>query len=234
MRSGKKAPEEILELPSIAEVLQQIDDGLKPSTTKEDDAAATDKHDAKAELSVVVPGSVEIDGLEKLDADDLQKVDGFKVLADRTIRQQVKLVLEPDSPALVAAAISDSVAGRATDESTDKKVIFVYDVKLSGESVTYPQIRRPPLRGHFKKMIQGFLDSRQVKDELHGNDIFIFFDASKHGLPAKILWQSMGVFGVPKPPAKWACAHTVPHYLWVSLVLHSRQPSRSLSSPHCL
>ena len=128
-----------------------------------------------SDLSTAGSGDDPLEGsqqakLSRLSVEQAKKLQSFKALADRYVRQQVKLVVEPSSYAGVADVIKHSLAGQApATDAQDKKVLFFYDVKLSGESVTYPQIRKPPLRGHYKKMMQGVLESRRPlsRTELH-------------------------------------------------------------------
>ena len=56
----------------------------------------------------------------------------------------------------------------------------MYDCKLSGEAVTMPMHRVPGLRPpHYKKFIQGVLESRTGAEELHPQDRFVVLDGGK-------------------------------------------------------
>jgi hypothetical protein len=91
--------------------------------------------------------------------------------------------VEPDSVKRIAEEINLQKPFQeiVDDNPTDRIVLFVYDLKLSGESVTNPQTRKPPLRPHFKKMIGGAIASRKSETELNKRDVFMFFDAGEHG-----------------------------------------------------
>jgi hypothetical protein len=125
-------------------------------------------------------------GLEKISDEHRASLRKFRDLADRTIRQQVKLVVEPASQDAIAAEIMSGQLGRQLpdDAPKDSLVIFVYDSKVSGEAVTNPQTRKPPLRPHFKKCMAGALTSRKPVDQLSPHDVFIMFDGGKHGTPS--------------------------------------------------
>jgi len=68
-----------------------------------------------------------------------------------------------------------------SEESASAKItLVVYDVLLSGESVTNPKTRKPPLRSHYHKMLSSVLAINGGK-ELDENFVFIIFNGGKEG-----------------------------------------------------
>jgi len=176
---------------AIKDVLTQIDEDLGA----EAEAAGS----LPTGAAVVAEGSLEIcidsqdveeddpvivvENHQKLSADDVDQVTRFKDMAKRMVRQHARFVVEPDSVKRIAEEINLQKPFQeiVDDSPADRIVLFVYDLKLSGESVTNPQTRKPPLRPHFKKMIGGAIASRKSETELNKRDVLMFFDAGKHG-----------------------------------------------------
>ena len=200
---GLKSIEETLEMQTITDFISQIDEDLEA----EAEAAGSSSTPA---VAVVAKGSsgicvgledeedehavIVVENQQKLSADDVEQVKRFKDMAARMIRQQARFVVEPDSAKRVAEEINTTKPFQEIkdDAPIDRIVLFVYDLKTSGESVTNPQTRKPPLRPHFKKMIGGAIASRASETELNKRDVFLLFDAGKHGRSLCFTGRSTG------------------------------------------
>jgi hypothetical protein len=185
---GSKMPAEAMDSQVIADMVSQIMDDMKAESVGVDGVSG----DMPKNTPVLVDDSQPPDdlicvigevGLDRISDEHRASLRKFRDLADRTIRQQVKLVVEPTSQDAIAAEIMSGQIGRQLPDEApkDNLVIFVYDSKVSGEAVTNPQTRKPPLRPHFKKCMAGALTSRKPVDQLDPHDVFVMFDAGKHG-----------------------------------------------------
>ena len=188
---GLKSIEDTLEMQAIKDVLTQIDEDLGAEAeaagslptgaavvAEGSSEICVDPQDVEEDDPVIV-----VENHQKLSADDVDQVKRFKDMAARMVRQHARFVVEPDSVKRIAEEINLQKPFQeiVDDSPADRIVLFVYDLKLSGESVTNPQTRKPPLRPHFKKMIGGAIASRKSETELNKRDVFMFFDAGKHG-----------------------------------------------------
>jgi hypothetical protein len=88
-------------------------------------------------------------------------------------------VEEINGTTISQTALAEELQAVLDARKADKLTIFHYDVKLSGESATKPAVRKPPLRGHFKKCMNSVFAARQ--DKLLANDVFVFWDGGKKG-----------------------------------------------------
>ena len=94
--------------------------------------------------------------------------------------QGVRIVPEPPSPAGIKAELEkQKISG---DSKRNLDLVF-YDVCVSGECITNPKTRKPPLRPHYAKMISGVLTF--YGDEIPENVIFVVCNGGKEGVPSK-------------------------------------------------
>ena len=104
----------------------------------------------------------------------------YRAMAMHTVKQRVKLVVEPSSESAFATALADAEIGKVRG-TCDRRVVIFYDVKKAGESMTAPHTRQPPFRKeHGQKAIRALLSSRGSA-EMNEGDVVFFFDAGKHG-----------------------------------------------------
>ena len=97
-----------------------------------------------------------------------------------TVKQRVKLIVEPVSESAFATALSDAEIGKMRG-TQERRILALYDVKKCGESITAPHLRTAPLRkDHCQKAVRAFLQSRGSM-EMHEHDLLFFMDAGKHG-----------------------------------------------------
>ena len=182
---GRRAAAELLELPSLAEIVGVIDGALLDEQKASALAADTPAPTPIADGDVTVPDDYLIASvLPALSQDDGDRVLHYRRLLDETMRSQVRLVVEASSGTAIADEIRNSVAGQCLGVDDGGRVtVFAYDVKLSGEAVTNPQTRKPPLRNHYKKMMLAAFASRGPTSStaLTASDVFIMFDGGKHG-----------------------------------------------------
>lgn len=200
LKSGLRSrltPNEVLaqDDTKLAEMIGSLDDTLEAEKNptvdadeEHDTVEVVEDEDTSADANP--PELLEL-GLAKLDSDKRRQLRYWHEQADRRVRQQVKLVVEPSSLNQVRDSVKDSVAGQFPAAGAGKTVLIVYDVKLSGESITYPQVRKPPLRSHYKKMMQGAMLARsegsEPPKEVMPHDVYIILDAGKSGNEAELM-----------------------------------------------
>ena len=118
--------------------------------------------------------------LEDLETDE-DKILKYRAMAMHTVKTRIKLIVEPSSDEAFATAISDTSIGQLRGDS-QKRVLCMYDIKKSGESVTAPHLRPPSFRKeHAQKGIKAVMASRGRGEEVHEGDVFFVYDAGKMG-----------------------------------------------------
>ena len=111
---------------------------------------------------------------------DEDKILKYRSMAMHTVKQRVKLIVEPVSESAFATALSDAEIGKMRG-TQERRILALYDVKKCGESITAPHLRTAPLRkDHCQKAVRAFLQSRGSM-EMHEHDLLFFMDAGKHG-----------------------------------------------------
>lgn len=106
--------------------------------------------------------------------------------AKRTIAAHIKLFTEPDSSSDVRDLINKTSIAKAKGIDKEDCVMILFDVKQSGECITAPHLRVPPLRDEqIGKLITGVLESRRAgdpdADALIDGDVLCMFDGGRHG-----------------------------------------------------
>ena len=106
--------------------------------------------------------------------------------AKRTLAAHIKLFTEPDSSSDVRDLINKSSIAKAKGIDKEDCVMILFDVKQSGECITAPHLRVPPLRDEqIGKLITGVLESRRAgdpdADALIDGDVLCMFDGGRHG-----------------------------------------------------
>lgn len=181
MRSRRPASE-VLEVPSVSEKVQDIEELLKKEDVSLPPVAsggpagddAEPRGDGVEDAELIEPM------LRKMDAEQVEEVLKFKKRAERRIRAHVRLLVEDTdgnllSQTQLAEEIKNNVAGTPSD---DKLTIFWYDTKTGAEAATYPHLRKPPLRGtHYKTCLSAALNARGNK--VLPKDVFVLWDAGK-------------------------------------------------------
>ncbi len=184
----RKTPQELLTVGSIAELMDTLQEVNNAQIQAAKDKAAAEK--AAAEEKTVAAGAKdkkkkdddEDDDLEKVEQANKDEVMKYKRRCNRIVRAAVQLVPKPKTVTAMSKLIRESPASSVEDK--DKVVINIYASALSGECVTNPSTRKPPLRQHYKDCIQAMLESRTDPRELHAQDIYVALDGGKHGAAA--------------------------------------------------
>ena len=107
---------------------------------------------------------------DKLDGDACELVEKYQAEAKRIVRQGCYLVADPKSAGGIQKMIEGNCMLSDSSES-DGVCLIVYNVNTSGEAITNPSNRIPPLRTHFKTCLQGVLQTRVVKSSVHKKDV---------------------------------------------------------------
>ena len=85
---------------------------------------------------------------------------------------------EPKTPNQVTKLIDMFVKLQKDDPDT---MDVFYNVVQSGESITNPKTRKPPLRGHYSKLMTGALGVFAATGKIPDNVVFVIFNGSKDG-----------------------------------------------------
>ena len=86
----------------------------------------------------------------------------------------------------LADALKNSTVSRIKP-GKHQRVLIIYDVKQSGESMTHPHDRTPPFRAqHANKLLSAVFKARDNMEALAPGDLFLVFDGFKHGNEAEI------------------------------------------------
>ena len=119
--------------------------------------------------------------LDDLDSDE-DKILKYRAMAMHEVKTRIKLIVEPSSDEAFATAIADTSIGQLRGDS-QKKILCLYDIRKSGESVTAPHLRPPSFRKeHAQKGLRAVMASRGRSEEMHEGDVFFVYDAGKMGL----------------------------------------------------
>jgi hypothetical protein len=97
------------------------------------------------------------------------------------VSEKVSLIVEPSSETGLATQLKELKPVQFTP-CTGSSVVIIYDCKQSGESMSRPALRHPPLRRmHVRKTIGAVLQARGGKQGIWENDVFVLMDAHRHG-----------------------------------------------------
>lgn len=175
---------------------------LSKARASKPDAAAETQDEAQPGPSTAHPD------FEKIDPDG--KLEGFQNMAKNLVARYVRTILEPQSSAAMAQALSDSPVGQVRGNTAERPgyVCIIYDCKLSGETATHPHLRVPGLRDNLSKLVGGVLLSRvpsgATVTEIDGGDCYLLFDGFKHGNEAALHAPFKTVGGKALPYKKTA------------------------------
>lgn len=187
IRRGK-AVHEILEMEKVCDMVAQLDEELTTERAAqapepECPKASVEDSDDERDLALfdgIVTGK-DWNGKDETKAELLKFRDDAKRMS-----LTLRFVTEPNSSNQVTTEIRQSipVPGDDTTSATGWTVV-VYDTPVSGESITNPRTRKPPLRSHYSKMMRGAVDAfsshQGQKIELNSNVVFIISNGGKDG-----------------------------------------------------
>ena len=136
--------------------------------------------------AIIATAAQTVPGLDKVD-----DVDQWGSFAKRLFQTHVTLYVVPPaiSHSELSKVISESHFGKLKGES-GKCVLINYDPANAGEPVTRPEIRVAPLRdagGHANTMVKGAIGARSSDGELASGDLYLMWDAKRHGNEAVLL-----------------------------------------------
>ena len=120
--------------------------------------------DAKEQLRLLsdtITIEDEEDAVEQLEGEALETVEKYKREATRIVRSGCALHAEPKGSGAIAKLLDVNPAF-AMKPDDPQIVLVVYNVNTSGEAITNPSTRVPPLRAHFKKCMAGFMETRNT------------------------------------------------------------------------
>ena len=104
-----------------------------------------------------------------------------KTDADRLV-SMITLKAEPKTSKEI---LTDFVNMLPPNSDTSLMDIVIYDTASSGESITNPRSRKPPLRSHYAKtmsvLVQNYVNKDGTDPELSDNVIFAIYNAGKEG-----------------------------------------------------
>lgn len=121
-------------------------------------------------------------GFDKIAADDQE---AWLKHAQKVCHQYVRLIPEPRQAGQLATEVRESSLGRLLGDPMGL-VLLHYDVKLSGEPVTRPDLRVAPLRDDvYKKLVRSVIEGRYQGENdvatLQTGDIALIIDGGRHG-----------------------------------------------------
>jgi len=117
-------------------------------------------------------------------------------LAERKVRAHIRLITETSTEASLANALRDTPAVQCRPSTSTKFTAIVYDVLASGECLTQPHLRTPPLREpHLNRLVRGAVRALSEDESLPGNVQWVMFDGG-HGGHERVFK------GVAKPAEK--------------------------------
>ena len=202
---AKKSVVDTMDADFIKEVVEQIEESIDLESREEEQAGSrrsimqSDDEDsadetqgpgdpAVAEWAANVPDLAN-PGTGSWNAEQVEQLKKFQTECSRKV-QELKFETEPNNARAVQDAIKATPDNEYEAHRTDSEPgwnIVIYDVPTSGESVTSPKTRKPPLRNqHYDKMMRSSVDAFCSKAEagtveLNGNVVFIICDGGKEG-----------------------------------------------------
>ena len=188
----RKPPVEVLEYGSIGEAMTDVGteiEKIKEVATQSavvdvarDDENGAERHGDQVSPEKKVSPAVVVDDLESTKAKWLK-------FAGVTVRQHVKLIVEPKSSSAFASLLADVKVMTVVPEK-GFYILYVYDTKTAGENKYRPHIRMPPLREeHMQKMVGGLVSMRLGGPDgraLPASDLFAVLDGGRD-IPDKMI-----------------------------------------------
>lgn len=206
-----KTPRDVMEYLPVKTDVDEIKAALdtegrttKAATDVQDDDAQEDDDDedgcklpasAKGAAAGSVPGSglpprsSLMECASALSGMSLADKKFWLAFAKRTVAAHIKLFTEPDSSSEVRHLLDTTTVSKVKGIDKEDCVMILFDVKQSGECITAPHLRVPPLRDEqLARLISGVLESRRTADPdgemLIAGDVLCMFDGGRHGPPA--------------------------------------------------
>lgn len=189
----RKPALEVLEYGSIGEAMTDVGTEIEKikeaaaqtavvEGTHDSEEKSVDGHGDASTPEKKVCAPIVVDDMESTKAKWLK-------FAGVTVRQHVKLIVEPKSSSAFASLLADAKVMSVVPEK-GFYILYVYDTKTAGENKYRPHIRMPPLREeHMQKMLGGVVsmrlggpDGRSVRP----SDLFAVLDGGRD-IPDKMI-----------------------------------------------
>ena len=150
---------------------------------------------------------VDCDKLE-LDEEEAKTFHKYRSLADRMCHERITIVEKPKSRQGLKEFLASSDASLLKG-TAQKPTVFVFDTKLTGEAVTNPLTRKPPLKvKDFEEIFPAIFESCSPSGkEILPGDVFMFFDGGRDTRLNRIKKCSRTQTPQEKGPHKGKC-HT--------------------------
>lgn len=187
----RKPVQEVLEYGVVGEAMTDVTteiEKIKEAATQSAvvDSAATQDDEGQAGHG----DGHEVMMVTKVIPDDLESVKAkWMKFAGVTVRQHVKLVVEPKSASGLPSLLADTKVMSVCPEKGFYN-LFVYDTKTAGENKYRPHLRMPPLRDdHMQKLLGGVVAMRLDTHDnrmLRQTDLFAVLDGGRD-MPDKMV-----------------------------------------------
>ncbi len=114
-----------------------------------------------------------------------EEIRAFRERAEKLVRQQVQVIVEPKGKLALMGTLRSSVMGSVFGDPVAQRYAGIfYDLKLAGEAQSNPQLRACSYQAaRMKKLIQAVVGARPNADGpgLHPGAVYFVQDACKHG-----------------------------------------------------
>jgi hypothetical protein len=174
-----KAPADILGVPSLAALFTESK-GARRDELEQEAARPQVQTAEESKVPSITLGNVYDD--DEGQNESISSNVSLDQRVERKVRAHVRLVVEPSTEAAVSNAIKDTPAGRFEAAVTQDYLTIAYDVVLSGECITCPHLRTPPLREpHLNRLVRGAVKARSEERSLPKDVQVVMFDSGHTG-----------------------------------------------------
>ena len=114
----------------------------------------------------------------------------WETVAERTFYSHVHLIVESRGEDALQTSINSTPLSKLTGVRGESNVAIFFDQKISGEASSKPALRQPPfVEERYVKLVKAAIASRSGGNdtELMEGDIYMSFDAFKHGLESGLM-----------------------------------------------
>lgn len=133
-------------------------------------------------------GKAQYDLVTSLSDEKQELVGAHEKLADRKIREVIRLVPETTHRGMVDNYKDSAVVKMHGEEDDDGYVMIYLDAKQVCESYSSPAHRLPQISAQaVKKLVAPIMEPRLVDGELGANDMYVFCDGGRHGIENSLL-----------------------------------------------
>ena len=207
IRDAKKSGltvEDFMDYPSVSAKFKAITDAIaaernvteapvpgpaNPSESGDTASGAASKPTAPV-VSVIITADSAATGFESLSEEDKRL---WTKHIKKTINSTIKLIVDDDTTKILIERVRASPLAMANGDMTGF-VIFHFDQKKFGESTTRPDVRIPPLRDNYNRLVKTIMEARNPKaddispdPELQPGELAIILDGGKSGNKHKLL-----------------------------------------------